>query len=398
MMRWKLTLAVALTALLALPGPAVAGNLCSGCKRKSESPDRPRSQASEGLGRRASEPALHRASSLEDLGSRLRSESAPQRGELLEGAATTAHAPALEPSKPQPGTSPRQASAAPLSTAEKALYATKDASRQPRLLAEQRTKLFAIAEALDGKEGHPIDRGERDQALQLRGGVQESNARYGHVDWQTCIYRPVLDANRARFHEMARNIAEFKPDAIIGLQRGGVFVAEVLGQTDASLQGKITNIDKLGDANDQHTANANQIADEIERRINEKQTKFVVVDISMSGSFQRNLNKKLKVLVSKYPEVNIQTHWLRETIGLAAGEITGGSATVQDIASGLSVHDYPLRFVLGDDAGQILEGGKHEALHIFDHEGVITNRVAPHGEETARDLLVSLLSGKRSIE
>jgi hypothetical protein len=332
-----------------------------------------------------------------------------ERGKLRQAAEKQPERQAQRRQRPSEATPGASREDVPITRAEREIYDGKvtdpksgDKTKEDvvgTLVDHQRAALHEAAVAIDGKGGaNDAGRQERDTAVKRLRGESHETGKGEHVDWQTCVYDGALHENAARYATMTARIRDFKPEAVFGVERGGAFVAEVVGAGDAGLRTKVETIAKSDSSNKQekHNQNAESLRREIEARIKPGQENhFVIVDVYMGGGFANAVHSMLKDLVAKHDNVSVDTHWLRETIGLADSESTGGAPTMRNLEPRLREHMYPVRFALGDDAGQILAGKTSEALHLFNSGGVITQNVAPKAGETSRDVLVALLSGNR---
>ncbi len=200
---------------------------------------------------------------------------------------------------------------------------------------------------------------------------------------------------------------DYRPDAIIGLERGGAFVADTVtvGSDLASRVVKVQKV-KAGDASalgqsassDDPTAPANMIAmkQAVEAQIRAGKKRFAFTEVYFSGTAVNTIYKYvIKPLSEQYPDCQFKGFWLHE------GSVAEGKAAIQG-TEGLRDHSevFSTPFILGEDVEDVLSYNSSHPLFIADvnNDGKMLNMdvLRPNPGETTRELLIRILreSGK----
>jgi hypothetical protein len=272
----------------------------------------------------------------------------------------------------------------------------------------------------------------------LRNRVRDGQPpRYG--DLEGVVHEIVLEQNVVAVEMMRAHLAESKPHAVLGVERGGAFLAEVLTSGAPGSPPGVA-VDKHGDRR------TPQLEIAIQRRITELgQSKFALVDFYMGGVFAKELQPMLARILKDHPHVQIEVLWMRETYGferLLARPATSDwaglvaaleAAGVEGLAAsgavrrengnvlvglewpavvvpppmgrmpGVRVEVFPVDLVLGDDLRSVMDPTSTRPVRIADRTGRIVQTIpvgTPDPETgqpltTTRAIVVRLMQGAR---
>jgi len=201
---------------------------------------------------------------------------------------------------------------------------------------------------------------------------------------------------------------DYRPDAIIGLERGGAFVADTVTAGSDALASRVVKVEKVkaGDASaagqsgssDDPTAPANMIAmkQAVEDEIRSGKKRFAFTEVYFSGTAVNTIYKYvIKPLSEEHPDCEFKGFWLHE------GTEAEGKTALQG-TDGLREHSevFSTPFILGEDVEDVLSYNSSHPLFIADvnNEGKMLNMdvLRPNPGETTRELLIRILkeSGK----
>ena len=196
---------------------------------------------------------------------------------------------------------------------------------------------------------------------------------------------------------------DYRPDAIIGLERGGAFVADTVTAGSADLASRVVKVQKVkaGDASatglsgssDDPTAPANMIAmkQAVEEQIRAGKKRFAFTEVYFSGTAVNTIYKYvIKPLSEQYPDCQFKGFWLHE------GTVAEGKAALQG-TDGLKEHSevFSTPFILGEDVEDVLSYNSSHPLFIADvnNDGKMLDMdvLRPNPSETTRELLIRIL-------
>jgi adenine/guanine phosphoribosyltransferase-like PRPP-binding protein len=310
-----------------------------------------------------------------------------------------------------------------------------------RIRAELRSVLPEVARRLTADVGALIEairefetkQGRRPDAKELIEALRNRVRKSPFADLEGLISTASLEQNVIAIMDMRDQIRGIAPDAVISVQRGGAFLAEVLarGVTDFPpsivVEKKVTPRPGKEDLV-QRTPN---IRAEIERRMAAGQRKFVIVDFYMGGHFAEELEAMVQELHAKFPDSGLEIHplWMRETYGydtigtpapvegrrtprptraqltegivfiggvtkrIVDDPITGERQTflrfrresetvtlpaIRGNAENLSIirqAQFPVGVVLGDDMDIVFDPASREPIRIFDRTGRVVQEI-----------------------
>ncbi len=230
--------------------------------------------------------------------------------------------------------------------------------------------------------------------------------RYDDLDG--LIHEMALDLNVIAIHQLREHITLTKPDVVLGVERGGAFLAEVLarGVVDFPEAKAIPKHVEEREGQEPAVRRTPNLNAEIRRRITELgQKRFAIVDFYMGGVFAEELHAMIKAIVRDHPHVEFEVMWMRESFGfervvirpsrrdLEEGVAFFGRIAVKDgrlkliMASPgvtlpplkgvdpglpqLHVTQAPVDIVLGDDMPSVLAQGSQAPVRVFDKQGRI---------------------------
>src|SRR5262249_19589181 len=156
------------------------------------------------------------------------------------------------------------------------------------------------------------------------------------------------------------SLKAFAPDAIIGTETGGPFIAEAATFGEPQLAAKIERI-PVGDKNVVMARTKSRI----EALIAEGKRRFAFTEAFFSGGEVGKLQKDvIKPLADSHPECQFKGFWLREALGFETVEAVaaGGRrpALVPDPRAPQNVTSevFDVPFAVGEDAKRIIESTK----------------------------------------
>jgi adenine/guanine phosphoribosyltransferase-like PRPP-binding protein len=266
----------------------------------------------------------------------------------------------------------------------------------PKPSAEQ---LKAIAELLK-KEG--ADNKDRTEAIGKLRTPHESKpgALEGFVPLS------VLKENQAAVRKVRERVNASNADVVVGMERGGAFLAEVLAHGDPALGKKVERmpVDKAGPG--AKSKFAPEMVARFDALVAKGAKKIVIVDFYMGGKTASDLSKMLRDHFSqpKYANagVSFEVHWIRETFGFEKTE-AGGTVleaprgTVGEKARGAALFSQTtenVRLALGDDMSIVMDPSSTAPIQVFDDNGAIVKTAQPKAGQTTRQAMIELLNGQ----
>jgi adenine/guanine phosphoribosyltransferase-like PRPP-binding protein len=181
-------------------------------------------------------------------------------------------------------------------------------------LTRDLTALIAAIRQFETDQGRRLDGKELIEALRNR-------MRKGpFADLEGLICTATLEENVIAVQDMRDRIQSLAPDAVLAVERGGAFLAEVLSRGAAAFPETLSvpkAVTPRAGEEDLVQRTPHLLA-EIRRRILEQgQRRFVVVDFLMGGHFAEELQAMAELLHAEFPDAGIQLHamWMRESEG-----------------------------------------------------------------------------------
>jgi hypothetical protein len=224
-------------------------------------------------------------------------------------------------------------------------------------------------------------------------------------EFEGYILDSILEENRQAFKTVKSLLVNASPDVLMAIERGGIFLADVIAYKNEELASKRCNIEKGTDPNKKLRFNPDIFKDAIRAQIKSGKQSFAIVDAYMGGRFAGELREYVIIpLLKEFGQGQIKFYlfWFRETFGFeradkgktnvtlrkAKGTIKDNSPYSQDI----KVVHQNLRVVLGDDMSIVFDPNSQQPFYIFDAQGNIIEMIHPLKEETSRDTLIKLLN------
>ncbi|WP_257460253.1 hypothetical protein [Archangium lipolyticum] len=280
----------------------------------------------------------------------------------------------------------------------------------PFPISPQTERLRAIAQALtrshedimDMIRMAPSSREEERYAtlLQLR---NVHNAPYP-PEFAGYMLESTVAENQAAIATAREQLRALSPDVVVGIERGGAFLAEATTFGDELLRPRLRALPSVKAPKTAKTKyDTAAMRQSFEALIQGGARHIVVVDAYMGGRTAGELRDTIyKPLVQRYPDVRIDTLWLREEFGFE--RLGGMGVTVRPprqippgspLAPRLQTLTVPVSFVLGDDMNMVVDRSpaSREPLRIFNDRGEVIQTIHPREGETTRDALIRLLNG-----
>jgi adenine/guanine phosphoribosyltransferase-like PRPP-binding protein len=218
----------------------------------------------------------------------------------------------------------------------------------------------------------------------------------------------ILAENQAAVRAVRSRVAAANPDVIVGMERGGSFLADVITAGDPALTAKVN---KMGVIKPPATPEgkpakakfAPEMADQFTALADAGAKRIVVVDYYMGGTTASELSDLVRKRLAsnpRYADVTVEVIWIREKFGFE--RTTGAGTTLdplrgtprpkQQAASQWIQSAETVTLALGDDMQSVLTPGSRSPIHVFDDDGNIVKTVSPTGDQTTRDVMIELLN------
>ena len=263
-----------------------------------------------------------------------------------------------------------------------------------RLARENKEALAAAARELEPTQADLLDQIGSGARRRVREQVRK---RFVEGPYQTAVLESVLLENKKAFAALRRGLRALNPEAVIGVERGGPFIADAAASGEAQF-GEIVRIPKA----DMSTAMAN-MRNRVEQMIKAGKTRFAFTDVYFSGSAYNLVQKEvMRPLAEAHPNCKFGGFWMRSQVGFEIGgfEVGSGVGPVLELPAGetkvvsnLSNEFYEVPYVLGEDVGRIRDATVAEPVYVFDSTGSVARVVEPVAQDkTTRDLIIRLLS------
>jgi hypothetical protein len=208
-------------------------------------------------------------------------------------------------------------------------------------------------------------------------------------------------------------VKKIKPDLIVGSERGGRLMGDILeaGSPEA-VQDRLTIAKTESQTKEALAARMVEAVKAMPAKADGQQLKIVILETMMSGSAARKVIGAAEIAMknpefaAKVSEVNVIL--ARETFGFGHALAKDSGLTLRaDSPPGVKVLIEKTSFLLGEDvhsiAGDPVSGqprGDTTPIKIFNRDGVVINELTP-GENglpaTTRDLFIAIMTGKVKI-
>lgn len=241
----------------------------------------------------------------------------------------------------------------------------------------------------------------------LRARTRDGRApRFDDLDG--LVHEMALELNVIAVKQLREQIIASQPDVVLGVERGGAFLAEVLarGVADFPEAKAIPKHVEEREGQEPAVRRTPHLEAEIRRRITElDQKRFAIVDFYMGGVFADELHAMIKAIIKDHPYVEFEVMWMRESFGfervvirptradLEEGvafvgrlKFEGGRLKVRMESPGVTLPPLrgvdpdlpqlhatqaPVDIVLGDDMPSVLANDSKAPVRIFDNQGRI---------------------------
>ena len=207
----------------------------------------------------------------------------------------------------------------------------------------------------------------------------------------------ILSENIQAIKAMRARIAEIKPDAVLAVEKGGVFLSDVLVHQDSALGAILHRVPKGPKSERIHF-----LEPQIRKLIKAGKRDFVVADIYMGGGFSNELMKMYKRILSEFPDSSFESLWLREKFGFERNTV-GGPSLPPLSSSGAKFREtaWTVRWALGDDMNMVFDQGSRGPIRIFNREGKVVQEITlPVADpmtgmilNTPREVMIRLMRG-----
>jgi hypothetical protein len=281
----------------------------------------------------------------------------------------------------------------------------------------------------------------------LRNRVREGRPpRYG--DMEGLVSEIIVEQNAVAVQQMREHIARSRPDAVLGVQRGGAFLAEALstGAEGFPTTVPVAKYRRPREGQPDLVQRTPLLEAEIRRRIVDGgESRFAIVDFYMGGVFAGELQTMILNILRDHPHAEFEVMWMRETAGfervvirpavtdpefrewVAAlqegvafeGRVStvGGRVKIRQESPAVTLAplrgdvdhpnvrttEFPVDVALGDDMRAVLESSPTEPVRLFDRDGEL-KRTIPIGTpdpvtgrplSTTREIMIRVMQGFR---
>jgi hypothetical protein len=251
-------------------------------------------------------------------------------------------------------------------------------------------ELKAVAEAIDPTPeavSKQLAEGTRGKARDLVIGKLRTGI------YQNAVLGSALSRQARKLAVLRADIRAFSPEAIVGAERGGPFIAEQVAAGEPQLGSRILSIPKP-----QPNKRDVQFADmkaRVEALIAEGKKRFAFVDVIFSQSAVNQLNNEvIEPLARVHSDCEFRGFFLREALGYELRVSPTDSQILPSPGGHWNILNkaYDVPFVVGEDAEALLNATGHDPIFVFDSEGRIVEILEPKPGETTRQMLVRILS------
>jgi hypothetical protein len=235
--------------------------------------------------------------------------------------------------------------------------------------------------------------------------VMRAMAKEKGVDLDGFLMQFAVEQNAIAIANMREHLRVVNPDAIIAVERGGVFLADVLAHGDPALRDRIVAVPK-GDDKSRSPFMEKAIRAHL---ANGQKTSFVIVDFYMGGGASGEFMKMAERILTDFPQAKFELVWLREAHGFERhGNAPAHSGvqlpplreTPESMQGHFTQTPINVRLVLGDDMKVVFNESTTDVITIIDKHGRVAQkiRVGTPDPETgapldARQIVIRLMNG-----
>ncbi|TMQ07454.1 MAG: hypothetical protein E6J91_35465 [Deltaproteobacteria bacterium] len=270
-----------------------------------------------------------------------------------------------------------------------------------RFLAEERGALKRGAENLSPSQAKLREDIERGRQGTVRNELKATFRR--PTPYEFTINSTVLRKNAQELERMGKDMSGVSPDAIIGEERGGPWLADAATSDNPGLAGRIVRLpNEPGQLGAQIRGYVKQRMDAALAADPNAKLTFAAVETYLSGSARNEMLKALDGAAKDYPQCEFHLFWVRESRGfeqVVEGQVGLTAPTARrGLAPNITEHKYEVPFIVGEDASRILDTASRttEPVYIFDDLGQVVEAVQPKPGESPRQLVLRLLREWRS--
>jgi hypothetical protein len=294
---------------------------------------------------------------------------------------------------------------------------------RPFSLAARETRMRAIARLLLANRElitRPNQRAA--QAAEAKTALKELrtpfHAKPGDPPPPLEAYVPdfVLRENIEAITRLRAKIISANPDVILGMERYGALLADVLAHGTPQLKAKIAKFTPVvwdkgpspstGKKGKFDPASMLGEFRQILGPDKHVSRTIAVVDSYMGGSTTESLLEQVyRPLLAEYPNVKFRNFMIRETFGF---KVPGPERPVMADLRGQPKpteterieFDTPedVSMILGDDVSVVFRVNAGEPIRVFDPAGKVVETFVPKAGQSTRDLLIELMNGKYAAQ
>lgn len=209
----------------------------------------------------------------------------------------------------------------------------------------------------------------------------------------------------------ARVLAE-NPDVILGMERYGALLADVLAYGHPQLAAKVAKFTPVGwdkgpspSVGKKGKFDPGSTLDAFRNILGpDKQVArtIAVVDSYMGGSTTESLLQQVyRPLLAEYPNVKFRNYMIRETFGFkvpgperpAMADVRGRPKPAESERIRFDAPE-DVSMIIGDDVSVVFRVTAGEPIRVFDPSGKVVETFLPKQGQTTRDVLIELMNGK----
>ncbi|WP_406159570.1 hypothetical protein OG298_20440 [Streptomyces sp. NBC_01005] len=272
------------------------------------------------------------------------------------------------------------------------------AFRERSNASDLRPRLARVAELIEKQGASKEERGEVINQLRT-----PDNQSRGDLEGHTLD--SVLKENQRAIARLIGQLRQGNHDAIVGMERGGAFVGDVIAAGSEELAKIIHKVPvhraPKGD-NKRKFDRDGMMQGEFNKIITTGARSIAVVDVYMGGRTASSLRDEIfKPILKENPDVSFRLYWIRETLGFEKKSEAGGIELEpargdfkqnSPLAGRLSTVTQHVRMALGDDMEVVFDPDARTPITIFDRQGRIVRKWSPGPGQNTRDLLIELLN------
>jgi len=248
--------------------------------------------------------------------------------------------------------------------------------------------LAEIANAIEGKYG-PISNDARARIIEA---LRDPGKRFftDAPEFPGHIHEAVLAENIQAMQNIRTALGEFDPHVVLGQQTGGAFLAQALVSGHPELASRLQILAKPGG---KLRVDPVALRGVIEGAASATgSARLAIIDSHMGGGFKRKLGEAMERILPDLPGVQVQSHFIRETLGFSdGGVVLAGRSKL--LPGQYKTVDHHVRLVAGDDMHVVTGGVAFSPIQLFGSGGRLGSASTPPLGQTTRSLLISMLGG-----